>query len=217
MSKYFKDIFKKYFLFGLLISLPFYITIKFLTYIISYFDNVLEIQNGRFLYLIPKAFHPNEILGFNIPGLGLLVSLAFITMVGVVGRNYFGHKLLGWFDQLVNHIPFARTIYKVVKETLNTFANNQGRDAFSSVVLVEYPRPGMYSLAFVTNQSPSQAREACNQDLINLFIPTTPNPTSGFLIMVPKSQTKKLDMSIEHAFKLIVSGGMIQTNNDPST
>lgn len=208
-----KNIFKRYFLLGLVVLLPFYITLRFFVFAIGYFDGLLNIERGRFLFFIPERFHPDTLLGVHIPGLGTIITVLFVVAVGISSRNYFGTRLIIFGDKMIDAIPFARTIYRVVKEVTRNFTNISNYNQFKRVVLIEYPRLNSYTLAFVTGQNQKRIERRTGQPLVNVFVPTTPNPTSGFLLFVPQSDVITLDISIENAFKLIVSGGMV----DPDT
>ncbi len=205
--------FRRYFLVGVIVLLPFVVTFKFFMFFIESLNSILEVQNGRFLYVIPSEFHPDFLLGVHIPGLGLIFTLVIILTVGMLSRNYFGRRLLRWGDNMMARIPLGRVIYKVVKQILQTFSSGQ-MSQFSKVVLVEFPRKGVHSIGFVTGTATGEVQEKTKETVINVFVPTTPNPTSGFLIMVPEDDVTLLEMSIEDAFKLIVSGGMVTPDND---
>jgi len=208
ISKVIKTAFKRYFLVGLIVILPIGVTIKFLFFFIDYLDQILEVNNGTFLFFIPEEFHPDFILGFHIPGLGVVFSILIILFVGVFSRNYMGKKLVRWTDQLVGRIPFARVIYNVVKDFLQTYVARD-RIQYSRVVLVEFPRKGIYTLGLVTGVATGEVQERTKEKVLNIFVATTPNPTSGFYLMVPEEDVVDLKMTIEDAFKLIMSGGLV--------
>lgn len=207
-SKIIKVTFRKYFLVGLIVLVPFVVTIKFLIFIVNYFDGILHIKNGYFLYIIPEQFHPNRLLGFHIPGLGIFITIFFIITVGILSRNILGRRLIHMGDLLINKIPLVRTIYKVVKEALETYAASSN-SRYSRVVLIQYPRQGLYTMAFVTGEAIRELQNQTAEKVINVFVPTTPNPTSGFYLMVPEKDAIPLQLTIEDAFKLIVSGGVV--------
>lgn len=199
---------RKYFVIGLVVLLPIVITVNFLLFIIEYFDQVLGIKNGRFLYVIPEKFHPQILLGFHIPGLGIIFAVLMILFVGVLSRNILGRRIFAFTDKVMGRIPLVRIIYRVIKEALETYASQKG-DRFSRVVLIEYPRKGLYTMAFVTGIAINKIQEKTEKKVLNIFVPTTPNPTSGFYLMVPESDAIPLVMSVEDAFKLIISGGVV--------
>jgi uncharacterized membrane protein len=196
---------------GLILFLPFAITIKFLFFIVDYFDQTLEISHGRFLYVIPAQFHPDHLLGVHIPGLGVVLTIFVILLIGVLSRNYVGYKMLSWGDALMNRIPMVRAIYRIVKEIMKTYSARSGAQ-FSRVVLIEYPRTGVFTIAFVTGPTMGEVAQKRSEHMVNLFVPTTPNPTSGFYLILPERETTPLEMSVEQAFKLIISGGMVSSD-----
>ena len=198
---------RRYFVLGLIVFLPLVVTIKFLFWIIDFFDSIFAINQGRFLYFIPDHFHPHNILGFPLPGLGVAFSVICILILGVLSRNFFGKKMLHFGDSMVDRIPLARTIYKVARDIMRTYASQQEHQ-FSKVVLVNFPHKDSLSLGFVTSDS-LPAVQVGPVPLLSVFVPTTPNPTSGFLLFLPHDQVTELNMTIENAFKLIISGGMV--------
>ena len=204
-----KTVFKRYFLLGIFVLLPFYVTVRFFIFIIEYFDGILKVNNGRWLFVIPQQFHPDALIGRHIPGLGTILCVLFIVLVGISSRNFFGNWLIKLGGKLVDQIPFARTIFKVVKDVLQSFSNLSSYDKFSNVVLIEYPRKGLFTMVFVTGKEQKIISKHTGKEMVNVFVPTTPNPTSGYLLFVPVEETIEIDISIEDAFKLIVSGGMV--------
>ncbi len=198
---------RRYFILGVIVLLPFVITIKFLLFIVDYFDRILEVSHGRFLYVIPQQLHPDQLLGFHVPGLGVIFTVFIIFFTGVLSRNYIGNRLIHYGDTLMAKIPLGRVIYRVVKDALHTYTR-RNREQFSKVVLVEFPRPRAYAIGFLTGLAPTGVQTQLNERMLNVFIPTTPNPTSGFYIMVAENEVKELKMTVEDAFKLIVSGGV---------
>ena len=158
--------------------------------------------------LIPKEINPNNYLPFNIPGLEILVALIFITLIGWLSLSFLGKKLFDVFELVLNKIPILRTIYSAVGQLTETFAKSKGDK--KSVVLVEYPRKGVWAVAFISTETYGEIKEKINRgSLVTVFLPTTPNPTSGFMLFVPKDDIIILDMSVEDAAKLIISAGLI--------
>jgi uncharacterized membrane protein len=190
-----------YLIAGLIVWLPILVTIGVLRFIIDLLDNTME--------LIPKAYQPEQLIGHHIPGLGVLLSLIILLTTGLVATNMIGQRLVGWGESLLARIPLVRSIYKAVKQVIHAVMSTNS-DAFRKVLLVEYPRQGSWSMAFQTGSGHSSINQKTKMDLISVFIPTTPNPTSGFLIMVPKSSAIELDMSIDEALKHIISLGVMQ-------
>ena len=155
--------------------------------------------------LIPNEINPNNYLPFSIPGLEILLSVIFITIVGGISLSFFGKKILNFINDLFKRIPILRTIYSAIGQMTESFTNKS--DNKKSVVLVEYPKKGSWAVGFATKENKGEISKKINKDLINVFVPTTPNPTSGFLLMFPKDEVIFLDMTFEEASKFIVSAG----------
>jgi len=160
--------------------------------------------------LIPNEINPNNYLPFSIPGLEILLSVIFITIVGGISLSFFGKKILNLINDLFKRIPILRTIYSAIGQMTESFTNKS--DNKKSVVLIEYPKKGSWAVGFATKENKGEISKKTNKDLINVFVPTTPNPTSGFLLMFPKEEVIYLDMTFEEASKFIVSAG----TSDPS-
>ena len=159
--------------------------------------------------ILPKEINPNHYLPYNIPGLEILISVVLITFIGWVSLSFIGKKLFDYFEAILNKIPILRTIYSAVGQLTETFAKSKSDK--KSVVLVEYPRKGTWAVGFATKENKGEIRDKVGEDLINVFVPTTPNPTSGFLLMFPKKEVIFLDISFEQASKFIVSAGSTDT------
>jgi len=159
--------------------------------------------------ILPKEINPNHYLPYNIPGLEILISVLLITFIGWVSLSFIGKKLFDYFETILNKIPILRTIYSAVGQLTETFAKSKSDK--KSVVLVEYPRKGTWAVGFATKENKGEIRNKVGEDLINVFVPTTPNPTSGFLLMFPKKEVIFLDISFEQASKFIVSAGSTDT------
>ena len=155
--------------------------------------------------LIPNEINPNNYLPFSIPGLEILLSVIFITIVGGISLSFFGKKILSLINDLFKRIPILRTIYSAFGQMTESFTNKS--DNKKSVVLIEYPKKGSWAVGFATKENKGEISKKTNKDLINVFVPTTPNPTSGFLLMFPKDEVIFLDMTFEEASKFIVSAG----------
>jgi len=155
--------------------------------------------------LIPNEINPNNYLPFSIPGLEILLSVIFITIVGGLSLSFFGKKILNLINDLFKRIPILRTIYSAIGQMTESFTNKS--DNKKSVVLIEYPKKGSWAVGFATKENKGEISKKTNKDLINIFVPTTPNPTSGFLLMFPKDEVIFLDMTFEEASKFIVSAG----------
>jgi len=160
------------------------------------------------LLLIPDKFNPDNLLGFHIPGLGLILSITVVMVTGVVVANLFGRRLVAAWESLLARIPLVRSIYSSVKQIAETLFHPDGK-SFRKVLLIEYPRVGIWTLAFHTGGVVHEVQNKTGKEVINVFVPTTPNPTSGFFIMVPKEDVVELDMSVDDGLKLIMSLGVV--------
>ena len=161
--------------------------------------------------LIPEEINPNNYLPFAIPGLEIVLSILFITIIGGLSLSFIGRKILKIFNELLKKVPILRTIYSAIGQMTEAFTRKRGKRR--SVVLIEYPRKGSWAVGFATKENKGEIRKKVDRDLINVFIPTTPNPTSGFLLMFPKDEVIYLDMSFEEASKFIVSAGTSNPKN----
>ena len=155
--------------------------------------------------ILPKEINPNHYLPYNIPGLEILISVILITLIGWISLSFLGKKLFDFFEMVLNKIPILRTIYSAVGQLTETFTKSKGDNR--SVVLIEYPRKGTWAVGFATKENTGIIKDKVGEELINVFVPTTPNPTSGFLLMFPKKEVIFLDISFEQASKFIVSAG----------
>ena len=185
---------RNYFIAGVVVLIPIGFTLYLTKILIGISSN-----------LIPKNLNPNHYLPFDIPGVEILISLILITIVGGISLSFFGRRILKLIDDLFKRIPFLRTIYSAIVQMTETFSKKD--DNKKSVVLVEYPRKGVWAVGFATKENTGEMAEKTNKKLINVFVPTTPNPTSGFLLMFPIEDVIYLNMSFEEASKFIVSAG----------
>lgn len=194
---------RKYFIAGLLVWLPLAATVIVIKLLI-------ELLNKTIL-LFPPELQPETLFGVSIPGFGIIIGILILVLTGVFAANLFGRKLVGFWEAILGRIPLVRTIYSSVKQVLETlFSSNS--ESFRRVVLIEYPRKEIWSLGFQTNEALTAAREASEKDLVSVFVPTTPNPTSGFIVMLPAEDITQLDISVEDGFKFIISMGVIVPN-----
>lgn len=162
------------------------------------------------LALLPNSYQPEQLIGMHLPGLGVLLSLVLLLITGVIATNFLGQRLVTWSEAVLDKIPLVRSIYNGTKQVIQAiFATNS--QAFRKVLLVEYPRKGMWSIAFQTGAAPLDVATHIGVEMVSVFIPTTPNPTAGFLMMVPKSETVEMSMSTEAALKFIISLGVMQS------
>ncbi len=155
--------------------------------------------------ILPKEINPNNYLPYNIPGIEIIIALLLITLIGWLSLSFIGKKLLNIFDNILNKIPILRTIYSAFAQMLETLTKN--KVSKKNVVLVEYPRKGTWAVGFATNKNTGEIKNKIGQEVVNVFVPTTPNPTSGFLLMFPKEDVIYLDITFEQASKFIVSAG----------
>jgi len=199
---------KNYFLTGLLVILPVFITAYVIWFLIRAMDVVLK--------YVPAKYLPDTYLPFHVPGLGLILVVIIILVVGLLFRNLAGRKVVHFWENMVDRIPLVRIIYSGVKQLLESFFL-QKNDAFKRVALLEYPRRGAYVIGFITGESKGEVQSKTDQNMMNIFVPTTPNPTSGFYILIPKDELIILNMTVEDAFKLIISGGIFSPPENNSS
>ena len=185
---------RNYFITGIVVLIPIGITVYFTVFLISISSKIL-----------PNEINPNHYLPYNIPGLEILISLFLITFIGWLSLSFLGKKFLNIFNNLLKKIPILRTIYSAIGQMTETFTKNDTKK--KNVVLVEYPRKGSWAVGFATKENSGQISVKTKKELINVFVPTTPNPTSGFLLMFPKEDIIYLDLTFEEASKFIVSAG----------
>ena len=188
------------FIAGIVVLIPIGITLYLTLFIIKISSKIL-----------PKGINPNYYLPYNIPGLEILISVLIITFIGWISLSFIGRKLFDYFETILNKIPILRTIYSAVGQLTETFAKSKSDK--KSVVLVEYPRKGTWAVGFATKENKGEIRNKVGEDLINVFVPTTPNPTSGFLLMFQKKEVIFLDITFEQASKFIVSAGSTEVNS----
>lgn len=193
---------KKYLLTGLLVWVPLGITLWVLNLIISTLDLTLT--------LLPRHWHPDQWLGVHIPGLGVILTVVVVLTTGLLVRNVFGQRLLIYWDGLLRRIPFVNAIYNSVKQVSDTLLSETG-SAFGKVLLVRYPHPQSWSLAFQTSVPGEVARVLTGDEYVGVFVPTTPSPVNGFYFYVKKSETIELDINVDAAFKAIISMGVVTT------
>lgn len=194
---------KGYFITGLLVLFPFVLTIFIITWLFTKIDSILKGVISDFLEKI-------GLLSF--PGVGFISVIIIILIAGLIARNYFGKKLLAIGHSIVTKIPLINRIYLAIQQISNAFLSEQ-REVFKKAVLIEYPRKGIYSIVFFTQDTKGEIQDKLPHDVVSVFLPTTPNPTSGFLLFVPKSDIIDLSMSVEEALKLVISGGAIIPRN----
>lgn len=192
---------RSYLLAGLVVWLPILVTFVVLRFIVDLLDQTMA--------LLPDAYQPEQLIGIHLPGLGVLLSLMLLIVTGLIATNFLGQRLVSWSESILERIPLVRSIYNATKQVINAiFATNS--QAFRKVLLVEYPRKGMWSLAFQTGITTEEVNRHTGSEMVSIFIPTTPNPTSGFLMVVPREDVIELSMTIDEALKFIISLGVMQ-------
>jgi len=191
---------RKYFVTGLLILVPLAITLWVLNLVVGTMD--------KSLLLLPVAWRPEALFGFSIPGLGTILTLLIIFLTGLATRNFIGKRVVALWDALLRRIPVFNAIYSSVKQVSDTLFSSSG-NAFRKALLVQYPRQGSWTIAFMTGVPGGDVRNHLVGDYVSVYVPTTPNPTSGFFLMVPRADAIELDMSVDEALKYIVSMGVV--------
>lgn len=195
---------RKYLIAGLLVWMPLGVTFLVVRAIVGFLD--------KSLLLLPDAFQPDRLLGFHIPGLGVLLAIALVLVTGMIMANLLGRRLVAFWESLLARIPLVRTLYSAVKQIMEAVLATDAK-SFRKVLLVEYPRKGVWSLAFMTSDDLGEVQDKTIANVISVFIPTTPNPTSGFVLMVPESDVIELDMAVEEGLKMIISMGVVVPNS----
>ncbi len=193
---------------GMLIALPVVATFIILEFLINLIDS-------RVVPLLPPALRPETYLDYAVPGFGLLILLIFLTLLGSVATNYLGHYFVQTTDRVLARVPVVRSVYSVFKQIRDVFQNNSAGQ-YKEVVLVQYPKAGSWVIGFVAGAAKGEMSHRLGADFIGVFVPTTPNPTSGFLIYVQASETVKLDMTVEEGAKVIFSGGLVVPGYPPA-
>jgi uncharacterized membrane protein len=191
---------RRYLISGLLVWVPILVTVLVIRFILDLMDQTL--------LLLPAAVRPETLFGVHIPGLGALLAVLLLIFTGMLVSNFIGRSLVGLWEDLLNRIPFVRALYSGVKSFSTTILSNQG-NSFKKVMLIEYPRQGLWSIGFQTAGDVPLISQHTGEPQVCVFIPTTPNPTSGFIMMVPRSQAIELEMSVDAAMKMIVTLGVV--------
>ena len=192
---------KKYLIAGLLVWVPVVITIWVLTGIVQFMDSSLRAW-------VPAAWLPADWAGYEIPGFGLAVTLAALILTGIVASNFFGRHLIGFWDRVVSRIPVVKTVYSGVKQVSDTLLAPNGQ-AFRKALLVQYPRAGSWTIAFQTGQPGGDVANHFQGEYVSVYVPTTPNPTSGFFLMMPRADVIELNMTVDAALKYVISMGVV--------
>jgi uncharacterized membrane protein len=197
---------RNYFLTGLVIAAPLFLTVYITRTFVEWIDSIV-------VPLIPSAYRFDQRLPFAVPGFGLVVALVFITIMGFLTANFVGGRLLHWGESLLGRMPIIRNIYGGLKQVFETVVSRQGTGAFKQVAMIEYPRPGLWSIVLVANEVKSGIADIVDSDhgdeTLAVFLPTAPNPTNGFLIFIKKSEVVPIDLTVEDALKLVISAGIL--------
>jgi len=201
-----KDSFKNNILAGVLFLVPLVATFFFLRMFIGWIDQVL--------LFLPAKYRPENLFPVHIPGLGLILLIFILLVTGLVARNFLGRKLVNLWEGILYRIPFVSKFYRAVKQLVETIVSGGGKD-FKRVVLVQYPKDGVYALGYVTGVATGEVQRKTQKKVLNIFVPTTPNPTSGYYVMVPEDEVIPLDMGVEDSFKLLISGGIVTPEEWP--
>ncbi|RDH88419.1 MAG: hypothetical protein DIZ78_00305 [endosymbiont of Escarpia spicata] len=191
---------RRYLVAGLLVWLPLGATFFVIRLLVRWMDNSL--------LLVPQAYRPENLLGFAIPGLGVVLTLIILLFTGLVAANLFGRKLVSLWERVLARIPLVRSVYSAVKQLVETMLSDGGQ-SFRKVLLVEFPRRGLWTLAFQTGTDQGEAQKKTGRDVINVYIPTTPNPTGGYFVLVPREDVQELDMSVDDGLKMLLSMGAV--------
>lgn len=197
---------RSYLLTGVIVWTPILVTIWVLQFIVSLLDSSIA--------LLPDAYQPARLSGINMPGYGVIFSLLVLLLTGIFATNFLGQRMVEWSESFLDKIPLVRSIYNTSKQVMQAvFSNNS--TAFRKVVLIEYPRKGAWTLAFQTSDSVPLLGPRAAAENISVFVPTTPNPTGGYLLIIPKSQVKEVSLTVDEALKYIISLGVMQQSQSP--
>jgi uncharacterized membrane protein len=191
---------RRWLLAGLLVLVPLIITVWVLNWVVSTLDQTLQI--------LPAAWQPDRLLGMHIPGFGVLLALAIVLVIGGVASNFLGRKLVSWWDSLLGRIPIVRSIYSSVKQVSDTLFSENG-NAFRQALLVQWPRPGVWTIAFQTGTPGGGIMDHLEGDYLSVYVPTTPNPTGGYFVMLKKADCIELAMSVDEALTYVISMGVV--------
>ena len=191
---------QKYLIAGLLVWLPIVVTVLLFRFLITLMDQTL--------ILLPSQIRPEALIGFKLPGLGLILTLLVLIVTGIFAANFVGKSMVNFGEKIFKKIPIVRSVYSAAKNFADIVFSDTGQ-SFKKVLLIQYPRKGVYSLAFQTSTNLGEVQKKTGSDVVCTFVPTTPNPTSGFIIIIPKEDVIEMDMEVDEAFKMIVSLGVV--------
>jgi uncharacterized membrane protein len=191
---------KRYLIAGLLVWVPLGITIYVINWLVTTLDQTL--------LLVPERLRPERLVGFHIPGLGVVLSFVILFVTGIIAANFLGQRVIQAWEAILGRIPFVKSIYSSVKQVSDTLLSDTG-NAFRKALLVEFPRPGCWTIAFLTGTPADSVATHLDSEHISIYVPTTPNPTGGYFVMVPRASVRELDMSVDEALKYIISMGVV--------
>jgi uncharacterized membrane protein len=191
---------RRYLIAGLLVWVPLGVTVLVIRMLINWLDGSVA--------LLPEAYRPETLIGFAIPGLGVVISLLVVFITGVLVANFFGRRFISLWERMLSGIPLVRSIYSGAKQLAETMFSDSG-NSFRKVVLVQFPRPGLWTIAFLTGTDVGEAQKKTGRDVVNLYVPTTPNPTGGYFVMVPREEVIELEMSVDEGLKMLMSMGAV--------
>ncbi len=197
---------KKYLITGLLVLVPLVITVWVLKSLIGMMD--------QSLLLLPEEWHPHTLFGRDIPGFGVILTFAIVLITGLIATNFFGMQLIALWEKFLQRVPVVKSIYSSVKQVSDTLFSDSG-NAFRKAVLVQFPREGAWTIAFLTGTPGGDVVNHLHGDYVSVYVPTTPNPTGGYFLMMPKADVIELDMSVDEALKYIISMGVVAPANKP--
>ena len=195
---------RRYIIAGLLVWLPLAVTYQLLKFVISQMDRWLD----SFLAWLPPSYHPDQLLGIAIPGFGVIFTFLLLVITGMLAANFVGRAFVNGWESLLDRIPVVRAVYSAVKKFAEMVFSDKS-PSFKNVLLIQYPREGLYSLAFQTSSELGEVQGRTGEEVVCTFVPTTPNPTSGFIIIVPRKDMIVLDMEVDEALKMIISLGVV--------
>tara|TARA_Y100001960_G_C14776419_1_gene883465 strand:+ start:1403 stop:2065 length:663 start_codon:yes stop_codon:yes gene_type:complete len=200
---------RSYFLTGIIVTAPvgltFYVAILFIGFI-----------DSKVKSIIPSKYHYDNLLPFDIPGIGLVIVFLLLTFIGFLTAGLIGRYIIKLGERIISRLPIIRSIYGALKQIFENVLNSSSK-SFREVVLIEYPRKGIWAIGFITGNTKGEVKSLSNKEMVNVFLPTTPNPTSGFLLFLPKKDVKILNMSIEEGIKMVISGGIVTPNFKSNT
>lgn len=198
---------RRWLLAGLLVLVPLAITVWLLDWVVGTLDKTLQI--------LPQSWQPDRLIGVHVPGFGVLLALAIVLLIGAVASNFFGRKLVGWWDSLLGRIPIVRSIYSSVKQVSDTLFSENG-NAFRKALLVQWPREGVWTIAFQTGTPGGDVVNHLGPGYLSVYVPTTPNPTGGYFVMLKASDCVELNMSVDEALTYVISMGVVSPASKPS-